>query len=812
MKTADKKKNYPKPLLMLIVMAFVIFSAKALTMLLFAIIPLLSSVVEGLVEPVLITLILLPVFYFHMYYPMIEDIKRRETALLVDEFKLPINSINVPIFGIDNKGKVNEWNQKLVQVTGFQASEILGRSLVEDFISAEYRESVNEVLQKALQGDETSNYEFPLYTKGNNLVVLLLNATTRRNANGDVVGVVGMGQDITDLDRYRSEMERVADDLTQLIDTANAPIFGIDDKGRVNEWNQKSAQITGFQSYEVLGKSLVEDFISAENRGSVNEVLQKALQGDETSNYEFPLYTKDNNLVRVLLNATTRRNANGDVVGVVGVGQDITELDRYRSEMERVADDLTQLIDTANAPIFGIDNKGRVNEWNQKSAQITGFQSSEVLGKSLVEDFITAEYRESVNEVLQKALQGDETSNYEFPLYTKDNNLVRVLLNATTRRNTNGDVVGVVGVGQDITELDSYRSEMEIKIKARTRELDIIFTLSPDGFVLANSENNIVYVNPAFLHMTGLKEPDFIGKSTQVFSTLITGLYDYENMEYADIIENEDTEQLIYLSRPSLRILNRNQRTMYGLTGKKEGQVLYFRDVTHEKEVDRMKSEFLSTAAHELRTPLASIYGFSELLLSRDYDKKVSHEMIETIHRQSLNLKNLLDELLDLSRIEARAGKDFHMEKNDLKKIVMQTCIEVEGAFIGQTVQDQSIENWPVLIFDIDKMRQVFRNLLSNGFKYSTNKQNVILKTSEREKNEELQFGISIIDNGIGMTSQQLSRIGERFYRVDESGLTPGTGLGLVLVKEVVWIHGGNVEFVSTIGKGMTVTVWLPIV
>jgi PAS domain-containing protein len=150
MKTADKKKKYPKPLLLLIVMAFVIFSAKALTMLLFAIISPLSSVVEGLVDSVLITLILLPVFYFHLYYPMIEDIKRRETALLVDEFKLPIDSINVPIFGIDNKGKVNEWNQKLVQVTGFQASEILGKSLVEDFISAEYRESVNEVLQKVL--------------------------------------------------------------------------------------------------------------------------------------------------------------------------------------------------------------------------------------------------------------------------------------------------------------------------------------------------------------------------------------------------------------------------------------------------------------------------------------------------------------------------------------------------------------------------------------------------------------------------------------------------------------------------------------
>jgi PAS domain S-box-containing protein len=154
----------------------------------------------------------------------------------------------------------------------------------------------------------------------------------------------------------------------------------------------------------------------------------------------------------VLLNATTRRNAKGDAVGVVGVGQDITELDSYRSEMERVAQDLTLLIDTANAPIFGIDAEGNVNEWNQKSAEITGFQPDEVMGRNLVEEFISLDYRNSVNNVLQKALKGDETSNYEFPLYTKDNKLVMVLLNATTRRSTEGNVVGVIGVGQDITD------------------------------------------------------------------------------------------------------------------------------------------------------------------------------------------------------------------------------------------------------------------------------------------------------------------------------------------------------------------------
>ncbi|MFT6329162.1 MAG: PAS domain S-box-containing protein, partial [Bermanella sp.] len=170
-----------------------------------------------------------------------------------------------------------------------------------------------------------------------------------------------------ELDSSRAEMEQIAKDLTLFIDTANAPIFGIDANGNVNEWNQKSVEITGFRADEVQGKNLVEEFITADYRESVNQVLQKALAGEETSNYEFPLYTKDNQRVMVLLNATTRRNTKGDIVGVVGVGQDITELDSSRAEMEQIAKDLTLFIDTANAPIFGIDANGNVNEWNQKS-------------------------------------------------------------------------------------------------------------------------------------------------------------------------------------------------------------------------------------------------------------------------------------------------------------------------------------------------------------------------------------------------------------------------------------------------------------
>ena len=149
------------------------------------------------------------------------------------------------------------------------------------------------------------------------------------------------------------------------------------------------------------------------------------------------------------------------------MGQDATERKQAELEMTRVTRQLQTFIDTANAPIFGIDSSGLVNEWNNKAAEITGFPKTEVMGKNLVEVYITEEYRASVKEVLDNALLGSEAANLEFPLFTKDQKRVDVLLNATTRRDVSGYVVGVIGVGQDITERKVAKQE-----KARvTKEL-----------------------------------------------------------------------------------------------------------------------------------------------------------------------------------------------------------------------------------------------------------------------------------------------------------------------------------------------------
>ena len=267
------------------------------------------------------------------------------------------------------------------------------------------------------------------------------------------------------------QLAKIANELTQFVDTANAPIFGIDTEGRVNEWNQRSEQITGFTKAEVMGRDLVANFITDDYKVSVGEVLAKALHGEETANYEFPLFTQSGDRVDVLLNSSTRRDPDGQIVGVVGVGQDITELNKVRAEQDNIAKELTQFVDTANAPIFGIDTEGRVNEWNQRSEQITGFTKAEVMGRDLVANFITDDYKVSVGEVLAKALHGEETANYEFPLFTQSGDRVDVLLNSSTRRDPDGQIVGVVGVGQDITELNKVRAEQEKERKESAAQI-----------------------------------------------------------------------------------------------------------------------------------------------------------------------------------------------------------------------------------------------------------------------------------------------------------------------------------------------------
>ena len=210
----------------------------------------------------------------------------------------------------------------------------------------------------------------------------------------------------------------------------------------INEWNDKAAEITGYTKEEAFDCSLIETFIVPYMQDSVQDVVDNALEGRGTSNYELEFRTKSNEIRHLLVNATTRRDAENNVVGVVGVAQDVTESVQRDRAVAGMALELRQLIDTANAPIFGIDVDGNVNEWNRTLQLITGFSKEETFDEPLVERFIALHMQQKVQEILEAALQGNETSNYELEFVAKSGEPRFMLVNATTRRDPEFNVVG----------------------------------------------------------------------------------------------------------------------------------------------------------------------------------------------------------------------------------------------------------------------------------------------------------------------------------------------------------------------------------
>jgi signal transduction histidine kinase len=266
-------------------------------------------------------------------------------------------------------------------------------------------------------------------------------------------------------------------------------------------------------------------------------------------------------------------------------------------------------------------------------------------------------------------------------------------------------------------------------------------------------------------------------------------------------------EEKLQLARPQRRVVQARSRR--NEAGRRE-TILYFRDVTHEDQVDRMKSEFLTAAAHELRTPMVSIFGFSELLTRRKFTPERQTDMLQTIHRQSGLLVKMLNELLDLARIESRGGLDMQINAHPLDETV-QYCIK--GLMLKDTDRPVLHDTLPSLqvLMDPEKMQQALTNLLANAFKYSPQGGDVSLSV-RTEEDEGVRYAvIDVRDQGIGMTPEQLERAFERFYRADASGNIPGTGLGLSLVKEIAELHKGRATLQSTFGEGTTASLWIPL-
>ena len=742
---------------------------------------------------------------------------------LVSELKQFIDTANAPIVGIDTEGRINEWNQKAADLSGFTKDEVRGKDLVAGFITDEFKASVSDVLSRALQGEEAANFELPLFTKSGARLDILLNATTRRDNDNNIVGVVGTGQDMTEMKALQHAQQRLAAKFAQFIDTANVPIVGIDTEGRVHDWNQKAADLTGFSRDEMMDQNLASGSITDGFKASISDALRRSPPSAETVNFELPLFTKSGAHLDILLNATTQRDVDDNIISVVGVAQNIVEEKAAQFARERLAAELIQFIDTANAPIIGIDNEGRISEWNQKIADLTGFSKDEVMGQDLVIGFITGEFQSSVKAVLRGALKGEETANFEFFLYTKEGKRLELLLNATTRRDSDNNIIGVVGVGQDITEAKASQNAQQRVAAELTQFIDT----ANAPIIGIDTEGRVSEWNQKAADLTGFSRVEVMGKDlvtgfiTDEFqSTVKTVLQGALKGEEATNFEfplfTKEGERLdIILNATTRRDIDSNIIGVIGV-----GQ-----DITEirEKELALQQAQKME-AVGQLTGGLA--HDFSNLLHVIVGNLRFLQEDLGSVSQE---ITELLDDAIsaavDGTELTGRLLSFSRTKRLNPITLDCKESIKDFVRFLSRTLAENvelvtEFTDEPILCnLDKAQFENALLNLIINSRDAMVSGGDIVISCSvfDNSLGDNNDFSllrgqyarITILDQGGGIASENLAKVFEPFFSTKDSG--HGTGLGLSMVYGFAEQSGGLCHIDKTSSEGTAISLFFPL-
>lgn len=345
--------------------------------------------------------------------------------------------------------------------------------------------------------------------------------------------------------------------------------------------------------------------------------------------------------------------------------------------------------------------------------------------------------------------------------------------------------------------------------ESERNKVDAILKSISDGLVVTDHTNRIVLLNQAakdLLQINGVQEQqlDITQKieDTQFGHELALVLNGSKEKTCIDL-EIYDT------SLQQTRTIQARVSPIYDNQHQPSSVITTLQDVTRIREMARLKSEFISTAAHELRTPITAIMGFAELLLeNNELPHETQQEYLKIITGKSEALSTIVDELLDLSRIEAGRIITLDLQQQPLDTVVQPFINQYRDSCPTHHIVTDFNDIETCLCIDKNKLTQAIENILTNAIKYSPQGGDITIKTNKRETD----FSVTISDQGIGMTPTQLERIFDKFYRADNTNTAVGgLGIGLTIVKNIIDSHHGTIRIDSESGVGTNVQIILPL-
>ncbi len=506
--------------------------------------------------------------------------------------------------------------------------------------------------------------------------------------------------------------------------------------------------------------------------------------------------------------------------------QDITEQKKAEEKLRESEIHFRSIVENSHDGILIVKDNYRFTYVNNELCKMLDYSYDELIGQDF-RNFLDEESKILVGDRYIRRQRGENVPpRYEFNVVRKNGEKRRVEIISAVETELKGGITTIAQI-LDITE----SKKIEQKLKESEKKFRRIFEDSPFSIVLINLDGKLVDCNPATERYSGYKKDELVGKDFRDLSLIhpkfllsleqtFNRLLKEEKIYNADIQMYTKKGDLIWINLQASRVkLNGDtffQVIIHDINKQKNADLLIREQIKKLEELNKIQKEFITRASHELKTPLMSISGASELLKDVYNDKldKNALEMLEIIQRNKQRLEFLINNLLDIVRIDY---KKLILKKQSYNlSNIIQELIKEWDYFLKKSEINLILELPASVMVSVDKVRfeQVIANILLNAVKNSPPKSDI--KIVVRCKGKSVK--ISISDTGIGLTEEEINKLFTKFGKIERYGKglefldIQGSGLGLYISKEIIELHGGRISVESAGRKmGAKFTIELPI-
>lgn len=746
----------------------------------------------------------------------ITDLKNTQKKIKESEEKYRLLSENAHdlITVVDNDLKIDYINEKAhKRLMGYSSEDLIGKTAL-DFIHPEDQKLIIKAFN---EGD--GSIEVRIRNKNGRYVWLESSGKFYKNSDGKNY-VLTISRDISERKEAAQKLIESEKKYKELANSLPEVIFEIDLKFKLVYTNAIASKIFGY-SHEEFKKGLnVFDFILEEDRDEVIRNLSLIFRGKTVDPLIMQLKKKDGTIFYGSLNATPIYKGT-TIIGMRSIIHDVTEM--VKAE-ERIKESEEQLRTISDQSLMGISiiQEERIKYVNKTLAHILGYSIKEMLNWGQGEFFKTI-HPEDKRKVIEFAtkIENQDDANiqyYEARGIHRDGSTIWLEIYNKRIKFQNKPAFLVSYI--DITEKKKAKEEL----RQSEEKYRFLFEKSTVSILLINTKGIIEDCNPALEKLIKYERSEVIGKR---YGRLPIVLPDYlpillerlkkisngEIIPSIDIQLRKKDDNLVWVNIDS-SLVKMGDRTYimvmgHDISDTKELEIKL-------KELNEMRKEFIDRASHELKTPITTVYGAYQLLdiLYKDKFDPEQLELLEMAFSGTRRIRKLVDDLLDVSKMESKVFK-LNKTKTNLGDLI-SNCVKEMRYFSNKRNHEIIIDLEPELYLNIDESRieLVLTNLISNAIKYTPSKGKINIKMISGDKFAQ----IIIKDTGVGLTKKEIEGLFKKFSRIasplkkDLDIDLGSTGLGLFISKEIIKLHGGEIWAESEgKGKGSTFTVKIPV-